>query len=88
MIICYMIMLKTKIIIMIIMILIMQCNNAIILIIIIIITINNNKRYHVLYKYTYVGELQGDLQGTVAFMAPEVLRGDAYGTSCDIWSLG
>jgi len=34
------------------------------------------------------GEFQGQLQGTIAFMAPEVLRGDNYGRSCDIWSLG
>ena len=26
--------------------------------------------------------------GTVAFMAPEVLRGESYGRSSDIWSLG
>ena len=26
--------------------------------------------------------------GTVAFMAPEVLRGEQYGRSADIWSLG
>ena len=26
--------------------------------------------------------------GTVAFMAPEVLRGEPYGRSADIWSLG
>ena len=34
------------------------------------------------------GEFQGDLQGTIAFMAPEVLRGSSYGRTCDIWSLG
>lgn len=33
-------------------------------------------------------EFQGQLQGTIAFMAPEVLRGEHYGRSCDIWSLG
>ena len=30
----------------------------------------------------------GELEGTIAFMAPEVLRGESYGRSCDIWSLG
>ena len=30
----------------------------------------------------------GELEGTIAFMAPEVLRGENYGRSCDIWSLG
>jgi mitogen-activated protein kinase kinase kinase 1 len=39
-------------------------------------------------KSTVPGEFQGQLQGTIAFMAPEVLRGDNYGRSCDIWSLG
>ena len=39
-------------------------------------------------KSTVPGEFQGQLQGTIAFMAPEVLRGDSYGRSCDIWSLG
>lgn len=37
---------------------------------------------------TYPGEFRGQLQGTLAFMAPEVLRGESYGRSCDIWSLG
>ena len=37
---------------------------------------------------TMPGEFQGQLQGTIAFMAPEVLRGESYGRSCDIWSLG
>ena len=32
--------------------------------------------------------LTGELEGTIAFMAPEVLRGESYGRSCDIWSLG
>jgi len=27
-------------------------------------------------------------QGTIAFMSPEVLRGESYGRSCDVWSLG
>ena len=39
-------------------------------------------------KSTVPGEFQGQLQGTIAFMAPEVLRGDSYGRTCDIWSLG
>jgi len=39
-------------------------------------------------KSTVPGEFQGQLQGTIAFMAPEVLRGDNYGRTCDIWSLG
>jgi len=39
-------------------------------------------------KSTVPGEFQGQLQGTIAFMAPEVLRGDSYGRSCDIWSIG
>lgn len=34
------------------------------------------------------GEFQGQLLGTIAFMAPEVLRGDDYGRACDIWSVG
>ncbi|PSN44002.1 hypothetical protein C0J52_16489 [Blattella germanica] len=37
---------------------------------------------------TIPGEFEGQVLGTVAFMAPEVLRGDAYGRSCDIWSVG
>ncbi len=37
---------------------------------------------------TCPGEFRGQLQGTLAFMAPEVLRGESYGRSCDIWSLG
>ena len=28
------------------------------------------------------------LQGTIAFMAPEVLKGQRYDQSCDIWSVG
>ena len=39
-------------------------------------------------KVTCPGEFRGQLQGTLAFMAPEVLRGESYGRSCDIWSLG
>ncbi len=31
---------------------------------------------------------EGQLHGTIAFMAPEVLKGDQYGPECDIWSLG
>jgi len=41
-----------------------------------------------LSQTTMPGEFQGELQGTIAFMAPEVLRGDTYGRSCDVWSLG
>ncbi|XP_013775829.1 mitogen-activated protein kinase kinase kinase 1-like [Limulus polyphemus] len=37
---------------------------------------------------TVAGEFKGQLLGTVAFMAPEVLRGENYGRSCDIWSVG
>jgi serine/threonine protein kinase len=37
---------------------------------------------------TMPGEFQGQIQGTIAFMAPEVLRGESYGRSCDIWSVG
>ena len=33
-------------------------------------------------------EFEGDDQGTVAFMAPEVLRGENYGRASDIWSTG
>lgn len=39
-------------------------------------------------RATVTGEFQGQLLGTIAFMAPEVLRGDDYGRSCDIWSVG
>lgn len=58
-------------------------------------------------QQTIAGEFQGNLRGTVAFMAPEVsairnrtmtcqwtccmwqvLRGETYGRSCDIWSVG
>ncbi|KAH9383251.1 hypothetical protein HPB48_024368 [Haemaphysalis longicornis] len=37
---------------------------------------------------TQAGEFQGQLLGTIAFMAPEVLRGENYGRSCDVWSVG
>ncbi|XP_063431372.1 mitogen-activated protein kinase kinase kinase 1-like isoform X2 [Mytilus trossulus] len=37
---------------------------------------------------TGAGEFQGQLLGTIAFMAPEVLRGEEYGRACDIWSTG
>ncbi|XP_046841347.1 mitogen-activated protein kinase kinase kinase 1-like isoform X2 [Xenia sp. Carnegie-2017] len=37
---------------------------------------------------TYAGEFQGQLLGTIAFMAPEVLRGENYGRKCDVWSIG
>ncbi|XP_013840246.1 mitogen-activated protein kinase kinase kinase 1 isoform X2 [Sus scrofa] len=39
-------------------------------------------------KGTGAGEFQGQLLGTIAFMAPEVLRGQQYGRSCDVWSVG
>ncbi|XP_058846331.1 mitogen-activated protein kinase kinase kinase 1-like isoform X1 [Acipenser ruthenus] len=39
-------------------------------------------------KGTGAGEFQGQLLGTIAFMAPEVLRGLQYGRSCDVWSVG
>lgn len=39
-------------------------------------------------KSTVTGEFQGQLLGTIAFMAPEVLRGDDYGRACDVWSVG
>ncbi|KAK3580955.1 hypothetical protein CHS0354_006982 [Potamilus streckersoni] len=37
---------------------------------------------------TGAGEFQGQLLGTIAFMAPEVLRGEDYGRACDVWSVG
>ncbi|KAK3781023.1 hypothetical protein RRG08_046327 [Elysia crispata] len=37
---------------------------------------------------TGAGEFQGQLLGTIAFMAPEVLRGESYGRACDVWSVG
>ncbi|XP_028404543.1 mitogen-activated protein kinase kinase kinase 1-like isoform X3 [Dendronephthya gigantea] len=37
---------------------------------------------------TFSGEFQGQLLGTIAFMAPEVLRGESYGRKCDVWSIG
>lgn len=40
------------------------------------------------HKATVAGEFQGQLLGTIAFMAPEVLRGEDYGRSCDVWSVG
>eukprot|EP00095_Tigriopus_kingsejongensis_P009500 maker-scaffold1595_size34508-snap-gene-0.9 protein:Tk09500 transcript:maker-scaffold1595_size34508-snap-gene-0.9-mRNA-1 annotation:"mitogen-activated protein kinase kinase kinase 1-like" len=42
------------------------------------------------YPDGLASELGGDgqLQGTIAFMAPEVLRGESCGPTCDIWSLG
>uniref|UniRef100_H2YSR2 Mitogen-activated protein kinase kinase kinase 1 n=1 Tax=Ciona savignyi TaxID=51511 RepID=H2YSR2_CIOSA len=39
-------------------------------------------------KGTGAGEFQGQLLGTIAFMAPEVLRGEQYGRSCDVWGCG
>ena len=46
------------------------------------------KKYAIFKVVSIPGEFQGDLQGTIAFMAPEVLRGSSYGRTCDIWSLG
>ncbi|XP_045158733.2 mitogen-activated protein kinase kinase kinase 1-like [Mercenaria mercenaria] len=39
-------------------------------------------------RSTGAGEFQGQLLGTIAFMAPEVLRGENYGRACDVWSVG
>ena len=39
-------------------------------------------------QQTGAGELAGQLIGTVAFTAPEVLRGEHYGRSADMWSVG
>jgi len=39
-------------------------------------------------QITGAGEFQGQLLGTIAFMAPEVLRGESYGRACDVWSVG
>ncbi|XP_076462240.1 mitogen-activated protein kinase kinase kinase 1-like isoform X2 [Babylonia areolata] len=39
-------------------------------------------------QHTGAGEFQGQLLGTIAFMAPEVLRGESYGRACDVWSVG
>ncbi|XP_072045102.1 mitogen-activated protein kinase kinase kinase 1-like isoform X2 [Amphiura filiformis] len=39
-------------------------------------------------RVTGSSEFKGQLIGTIAFMAPEVLRGATYGRSCDIWSIG
>ncbi|PNF31108.1 hypothetical protein B7P43_G15771 [Cryptotermes secundus] len=43
---------------------------------------------HLVSQATVPGEFQGQLLGTIAFMAPEVLRGEDYGRSCDVWSVG
>lgn len=43
---------------------------------------------HMQANLTGAKEFEGDDQGTVAFMAPEVLRGENYGRSSDIWSIG
>ncbi|XP_037087591.1 mitogen-activated protein kinase kinase kinase 1-like [Pollicipes pollicipes] len=37
---------------------------------------------------TLRGEFTGQVRGTLAFTAPEVLRGEHYGRSCDVWSVG
>ncbi|XP_014662273.1 PREDICTED: mitogen-activated protein kinase kinase kinase 1-like [Priapulus caudatus] len=37
---------------------------------------------------TAPGEFEKQPVGTWAFMAPEVLRGEDYGRSCDIWAVG
>ncbi|XP_038075292.1 mitogen-activated protein kinase kinase kinase 1-like [Patiria miniata] len=39
-------------------------------------------------KVTAEGEFKGQLIGTIAFMSPEVLRGEPYGRTCDVWSIG
>ncbi|XP_071511527.1 mitogen-activated protein kinase kinase kinase 1-like [Diadema antillarum] len=39
-------------------------------------------------EITRTDEFKGQFLGTIAFMAPEVLRGEQYGRSCDVWSLG
>lgn len=39
-------------------------------------------------QFTGTEEFKGQVLGTIAFMAPEVLRGETYGRSCDVWSLG
>ena len=39
-------------------------------------------------KTTCPGEFRGQMQGTLAFIAPEVIRSECYGRSCDMWSLG
>ncbi|XP_071851911.1 uncharacterized protein [Apostichopus japonicus] len=39
-------------------------------------------------QFTGTEEFKGQVLGTIAFMAPEVLRGETYGRSCDLWSLG
>ena len=37
---------------------------------------------------TMFGEFQGQQYGTLGFMAPEIIKGESYGRSCDVWSLG
>ncbi|GAB6029321.1 Mitogen-activated protein kinase kinase kinase 1 [Chamberlinius hualienensis] len=37
---------------------------------------------------TAEGEFEGQITGTIPFMAPEVIRGENYGRSSDIWSVG
>lgn len=39
-------------------------------------------------QLTITGDYKGQILGTISFMAPEVLRGEEYGRSCDIWSVG
>jgi mitogen-activated protein kinase kinase kinase 1 len=39
-------------------------------------------------KVTAEEEFKGQLSGTIAFMSPEVLRGEPYGRACDVWSIG
>ncbi|KAH9577840.1 Protein kinase domain [Trypanosoma melophagium] len=34
------------------------------------------------------GKTSKDVQGTLRYMAPEVYRGEAHSSSCDIWSIG
>lgn len=39
-------------------------------------------------SHRWVGSAGRGVAGTVAFMAPEVLAGDAYGKAVDMWSCG
>ncbi|CAD5111777.1 DgyrCDS1050 [Dimorphilus gyrociliatus] len=37
---------------------------------------------------TGLDEFRNELMGTIPFMAPEVLKGESYGRSADVWSVG